>query len=543
MRGVRPEAVLTVFFVCTLLLGCGSAEKPASPLPSSTAEQTVEPAGSAAMGAKIPVAFHGVYEIGNGCAAALEAGGASDGAILVRADSIESGEDWCTLKSISDTSATAFMGVFDCSSEGETYERTRAIRIAQGDRVMFDDYTEPYQRCVKEAPPRPGYATAEESEKEGAPLSNADVGTSHETAPLLPVYADGIPQQFHGVFDEYLSDCSDEAPRGHLVITGDGFAENKLRCRWISTGKLSDSEWEGEVACNDATMSRRSASFWWEGAGRLAMGGSSGRFQRCPADSAAVLAATALDGVRADIAAVGIPQSVKCNVKDAYGRQVIFNKSADLRKLPASVQDPCELARDLTQTIANYAQQRLKAYCGRYSGGCKAEDREQLLHALTPRPEIYSVGSAQWGDKTDCPAYLFAVNDPGAGLEVQFRLMGDCEGHEAEIVSMVASKGGTYGDYVAGYSRYSGEMPHRVWRDGAMALFQSPAPARELSPDDKIAHEYAKELSAHWSRMDHCFDLLQQLNRYTGTGEPAEIQIKRMDVIFDGAYRAGCIRE
>jgi hypothetical protein len=159
MRGVRRETVLAAYSVCMLMVGCGSADKPAPPSPNA------QPVGSAtptATAAEIPAAFRGVYEISDGCAAAARTGGMTDGAILVRSDSIDGYEDSCQLKSISASSTTAFMGVFECSSEGETDERTRSIRIAERDQVMFDDYAEPYQRCATEAPPRPQYAAVEE---------------------------------------------------------------------------------------------------------------------------------------------------------------------------------------------------------------------------------------------------------------------------------------------------------------------------------------------------------------------------------------------
>jgi hypothetical protein len=360
---------------------------------------------------------------------------------------------------------------------------------------------------------------------------------------LLKVLADGIPEQFHGVFAGYPEDCASERHRKRtLTIMGAGFAERGVPCKWVSTDEISDTEWKGTVLCDDPRMRKRGVSFWWAGDGKLAMGGDSGRYERCPSDSLAALDLKGLDELSAALAGPDESQPVACGVKDGYGRLVSFGSKVELSRLPPSVEDPCDLARDMAGTAARHSQQRLDAYCGSYSGGCRSEDRDQLLRALSSRPEIYSVGTAQWGATSNCPAYLFVVD--GEGLDdVQLRLMGECEGREAEIDGLVASKGGLYGDYVARDAGYTGATPSWITRQGKLIAFQSPGAPPELSPDDKLAHEYAKQLTANWSHMDHCFDLMQQLHRYTGTGEPAAAQMKRMDMIFDGAMRAGCIKQ
>jgi hypothetical protein len=241
MREVRREAVLTVYSVCMLIVGCGSADKPAR------TSQTAQPDGSAApaaTAAEIPTAFRGVYEISDGCAAATRAGGMTDGSILVRSDSIDSNEDSCNLKSISASSTTAFMGVFECSSEGEAYERTRAIRIADRNQVMFDDYAEPYQRCATEAPPRPQYAAVEEE----APPSASAPAPALELPKRLSCDKAAISRWEDGtmIYDLGSRPATVTFPRQKYIFTGtftqDSRTQGTLSLQGmlnVSTGQLS----------------------------------------------------------------------------------------------------------------------------------------------------------------------------------------------------------------------------------------------------------------------------------------------------------------
>lgn len=118
--------------------------------------------------------------------------------------------------------------------------------------------------------------------------------------------------------------------------------------------------------------------------------------------------------------------------------------------------------------------------------------------------------------------------------------LGDDVGEK--LITLVRTGKGVDFDSDDGSIQCTGYEYKPTARTAAPQTASEVAAPREPTEDDKIAQAYAKELTADWSHANHCFDLLQQLYRYTGTGEPAAAQMRRMDQIFDGAVRAGCIR-
>jgi hypothetical protein len=256
---------------------------------------------------------------------------------------------------------------------------------------------------------------------------------------------------------------------------------------------------------------------------------------------------TASEVAAAAVAAERPPAT--CDVKDVYGRSVSFRDTVDLKLLDPAIEDPCDIARDLVAVLAARADKDLAELCAKDAGYCEGDWRAKNHEMLTLAPEVYSVGTATYREES-CPAYLsvVAIDD---NWNVMFRYLGACQGKEAELLDIqknVTDKYGRmslFGDILSRHG-YVGAMPESFTFRGEKFPFRTvkrEAPAtREPTQDDKIAQAYAKELTAQWSHADYCFDLMQQLYRYTGTGEPAAAQMRRMDQIFDGAVRAGCIR-
>jgi hypothetical protein len=229
---------------------------------------------------------------------------------------------------------------------------------------------------------------------------------------------------------------------------------------------------------------------------------------------------------------------------------VTFRDTVSLALLDPSLNDPCAIADDLVAVLAERAAQALEKQCAEDAGYCEGEWRAKNLELYTFTPEVYSIGAATYLGKS-CPAYLYVVSEADHFWNVLFRFLGACAGKEEELLEMqvgIQERTGRmplFGDLLTAQG-YAGAMPEQFTLRGQRYPFrtvkQAPRPSGP-TPDDLIAQAYAKELTAHWSHANHCFDLMQQLYKYTGTGEPADVQMRRMDQIYDGAARAGCIRD
>lgn len=113
----------------------------------SAASSSTPPAGRGSGANEIPAQFVGTWEQdAASCASARELGGATDAGVQITTTDIGSTYMGCTLRTVAASSADAFMGVFDCSEEGETSEATRSLRLSDG-RLFLDQSMSPYIRC------------------------------------------------------------------------------------------------------------------------------------------------------------------------------------------------------------------------------------------------------------------------------------------------------------------------------------------------------------------------------------------------------------
>lgn len=143
----------------------------------STAPSSTTPSGQGSGASEIPSQFVGVWEQdASSCASARELGGATDAGVQITAKEIGSAFMGCTLRSVAASSADAFMGVFDCSEEGETSEATRSLRLSDG-RLFLDQSMSPYVRCDVTVP-----ATTT------APVESRPVATTPPSAPTADGY-------------------------------------------------------------------------------------------------------------------------------------------------------------------------------------------------------------------------------------------------------------------------------------------------------------------------------------------------------------------
>lgn len=110
---------------------------------AATASQSV----SEPVGPQIPKPFQGVWELNaEACATAVELGGVTDAGVQILDGEIAEYEEGCTLKSVSATGESAFMGMFTCAAEGEEAERSRALHL-EGGRLFLDGRPDSYTKC------------------------------------------------------------------------------------------------------------------------------------------------------------------------------------------------------------------------------------------------------------------------------------------------------------------------------------------------------------------------------------------------------------
>ena len=119
---------------------------PFAPDGSTRAAAASQPA-SEPVGPEVPKSFQGVWELSaEACATAVELGGVTDAGVQILGGEIAEYEEGCTLKSVSATGESAFMGMFTCAAEGEESERSRALNL-EGGRLFLDGRPDSYTKC------------------------------------------------------------------------------------------------------------------------------------------------------------------------------------------------------------------------------------------------------------------------------------------------------------------------------------------------------------------------------------------------------------